>query len=99
MTDDHPVPDRVRIAALVIALCAERGPDRSICPSEIARRMTGDDGDWRRLMEDVRTVAAELAAAGHIEMTRRGVPVQPGEGRGPIRLRVAGGVGRSGRRA
>ncbi len=99
MTDDHTVPDRDRIATLVMALCVERGPDRSICPSEVARRMTGDDGDWRRLMPDVRAVAHEMAADRRIEITRRGVPVQPGVGRGPIRLRIARGGGTSGRRA
>jgi hypothetical protein len=98
MTDDLNVLDRDRIAALVMALCAGRGPDRSICPSVVARRMTGDDGDWRRLMPDVRAVAHELAAAGHIEITRRGVPVQPGVGRGPVRLRIARVGGTSGRR-
>jgi hypothetical protein len=47
----------------------------------------------------VRAVAREMAADRRIEITRRGVPVQPGVGHGPIRLRIARGGGTSRRRA
>ncbi|MBD0273248.1 MAG: DUF3253 domain-containing protein [Acetobacteraceae bacterium] len=67
-----------------------RGPDRSICPSEVARALAGgDDGPWRPLMAPVRRAAAELARAGRIEILRKGKPVPPEAMRGVIRLRAA----------
>jgi hypothetical protein len=61
--------------------------DRSICPSDVARRI--DPNDWRRLMEPVRRAARRLAAAGTVEITQHGKKVDPAAFRGPIRIRFA----------
>lgn len=86
MTDDAP-----RIAAEILRLVTERGPDKSICPSEVARALAPDDQDqhWRPLMSPVRRVAMGMATGGLIDILRKGKPVDPNqEVRGVIRLRI-----------
>lgn len=86
MTSNDPIEDSI------LALTAARGPDKSICPSEVARALrpgTEQDG-WQPLMAPVRQAAIRLAQAGRIDILRKGRPVPPGEVRGVIRLRVRG---------
>jgi len=71
----------------ILELLAARDPGRTICPSEAARALGGDDG-FRPLMPLVRDAAAALAAAGRIEVTQGGEPVAIDQARGPIRLRA-----------
>ena len=68
------------------ALLNERPGDASICPSEAARRVGGEDA-WRDLMEPARAAARRLVANGEIQITQRGNVVDPSSTRGPIRLR------------
>jgi hypothetical protein len=94
-------PTTERIEAAILALLAERAPGRTICPSEAARVLAGDD-DFRPLMDAVRAQAWAMAARGELEITQRGLPVQPDGLRGPIRLRrptgrARGRVSRQGR--
>jgi hypothetical protein len=74
------------IAAEILRLTAARGPDKSICPSEVARALAPDA--WRPLLGAVRAEALRLAAAGRIEILRKGRPVPPEAVRGVIRLRT-----------
>ena len=67
------------IAETLLALAAARGPEKSFCPSEAARRLSPD---WCALMPEVRRVAATLPLVA----TQKGVPVDPETARGPIRL-------------
>ncbi|MGR3512157.1 MAG: DUF3253 domain-containing protein [Paracoccaceae bacterium] len=67
------------IAEVLMALADARGPDKSFCPSEAARRLADD---WRPLMPEVRRVAATLP----LTATQRGTPVDPRTAKGPIRL-------------
>jgi uncharacterized protein with von Willebrand factor type A (vWA) domain len=77
--------DPARIENAIEALLGERRADASICPSEVARRLSPDD--WRALMPLVRDVAFAMARAGRIRITRRGVAIDPDRPvRGPIRL-------------
>lgn len=64
-------------------LLRQRGPDKSICPSEVARAIAEE---WRPLMPLVREVAAQERKAGRLLITQKGKPVDPGTARGPIRL-------------
>ena len=78
-----------RISECVLELLTERGPGRSICPSEAARMLAlRIDYPWQDLMRPVRTVAAVLADAGLLEATQHEVLVDIREVRGPIRLRL-----------
>ena len=80
--------DRADARKAILDLLADRDPGRTICPSEAARVLGGDDG-FRPLMPVVRDAAHTLADAGRIEVTRRGRRVDIDTARGPIRLRAA----------
>lgn len=90
MTEPPPATDA---EAVVLRLCAERGAERSICPTEAARVLAdaANEGvasdDWRRHLPAVRAAAVALARAGRLEILRKGKPVPPEEMRGVIRLR------------
>lgn len=75
---------------LILELCAARGPDKTVCPSEIARRASdtagGETQTWRELMPLVRVVASRLARRGELRVSQRGREVDPASVRGPIRL-------------
>jgi hypothetical protein len=71
------------------ALCAARA---SVCPSEAARRVAGDDeAAWRPLMERARMAARRLADRGVAEITQGGRVVDPSHARGAIRVRARRG--------
>lgn len=65
----------------LLALAKERGPDKSFCPSEVARCLAED---WRPLMPRIRGIAARLP----LRATQKDLPVDPVTARGPIRLRI-----------
>lgn len=69
----------------------ERGPGKSICPSEVARAVSlaAGDADWQKLNTAVRREAVRLAEAGRIDILRKGKRVEPAGVKGVIRLRVA----------
>lgn len=78
-------PDRIRDT--IIALCTARGVDKSICPSEVARALDGKG--WRSHLSHVRSVAADLARQGRIDILRKGKPIDPDRVKGVIRLRLS----------
>ncbi len=71
----------------ILDLLAERDAGKTICPSDAARALGGDDG-FRPLMDIVRDAAGELVGEGRIEVTQRGEPVDLDGAKGPIRLRT-----------
>lgn len=73
----------------MLELLVERGPGRSICPSEVARLLGGRMGcRWQELMRPVRTIAAMLAEDGLVEATQHEHVVDIKDVRGPVRLRL-----------
>ena len=74
------------ITAALLHLAAERGPEKSLCPTDVARAVSGEN--WRPLLGAVRKVAADLARQGKIEILRKGKPINPDDMRGVIRLRA-----------
>ncbi len=80
------VPPVADIEATILALTAQRGPAKSICPSEVARALRPD---WQSLLSEVRRVACRLAVAGQIDILRKGHVVTPAGVKGVIRLRAA----------
>lgn len=74
-----------RMEREVAAAVAARGAGKTVCPSEIARAMVGDE-TFRELMPHVREAAAVLADRGEIEVTQGGGPADARSARGPIRL-------------
>lgn len=85
---DLTAPTLEDAAAAILALCAARGPDKSICPSEAARRLAPNGEEWRAAMPMIRAAAADLALSGAIEATQRGAVVDALTAKGPIRLRL-----------
>lgn len=73
------------LEAAILELLAARAGGATICPSEAARAVGGDD--WKPLMEPARRAARRLVAAGSLEITQGGRVVDPSTARGPIRLR------------
>ena len=71
----------------ILDLLSTRPAGATICPSEAARRVAGED--WRASMESVRRAARRLVARGHLEITQGGRVVDPTTAVGPIRLRRA----------
>ena len=63
----------------------ERGIEKSICPSEVARALAPA---WRPLRGPVRAAAARLARQGRLEILRKGKAIDPDDMHGVIRLRA-----------
>lgn len=74
------------IELAIMKLLETRHP-RTICPSEVARRI--DAEDFRSHMPAVREAAARLAKRGRVDVLQKGKKVAAAEARGPIRLRLA----------
>lgn len=72
------------LRAEILRIAEHRGHGKTLCPSEAARSIGGEQ--WRGLMPAARRVAFELAAAGLVEVTQGGDPVDA-DARGPIRIR------------
>lgn len=77
-------PDRI-VEERILAAVARRGDGKTICPSEVARELAGEE-DFAPLMPVVREAAAALARQGRVEVTQRGRRVDARTARGPIRL-------------
>ena len=78
------------IETTMLRLAAERGADKTVCPSEVARALGGPRPDgWRRFMQPVRHVAVRLAGQGKVAILRKGTLVaDPETMRGVYRLGV-----------
>lgn len=75
-----------RLAATIRTLLRSRG-ESSICPSDAARAIGGDD--WREHMDAARTVAFELRDAGVVAVRQGGRDVAGTDVHGPIRIVAA----------
>ncbi len=80
------------IEAAIIDLLRARPPEGSICPSEVARALEGDRGEWRALMPTVRDGAARLARRQIVRITQGERQLAPDYmDAGPVRLRRGAG--------
>src|SRR6187200_2142480 len=83
----HVAESDQRLRAAILTLARERGPAKSICPSDAARAVGGEN--WRDLMDGARDAARDLAKSGDVEITQGGDVVDPdATWRGPIRIRA-----------
>ena len=73
-----------RIAATIRALLRHRAAESTICPSDVARVVGGEQ--WRSLLDEARAVAKELQQGGVVRITQRGEEVDPDRVRGPLRI-------------
>lgn len=82
-----------QIEKVIFDLLDARAPGKTVCPSEVARKLAPDD--WRPLMPRVRDVAFALADKDALGIFQKGHAVaHDAPIRGPIRLgRRAGAAG------
>ncbi len=81
----RPGPTDTALEQSVLTLLDARARGATICPSEAARAVGGED--WRTLMEPARAAARRLVARGLVEITQGGRVVDGSTARGPIRIR------------
>lgn len=85
MDESHPTVTDRDLERAILELLDKRAASATICPSEAARAVAGDD--WRDQMDAARAAAQRLVAAGAVEITQRGEVVDLATARGPIRIR------------
>jgi hypothetical protein len=86
---NRPGARDAELEATILRLLQERGAGKTICPSEAARAVAGDDrAAWEALMEPARAAARRLVAAHRIDVTQGGHAVDASTAKGPIRLRL-----------
>jgi hypothetical protein len=78
------MPDKL-LSQTILTMAAERAPDKTVCPSEIARTLF--PVNWRKQMQDVRDAAVELQKKGKVTITQKGQPVDINYIKGPIRIK------------
>lgn len=74
------------ISSTILSTAAKRGPDKSTCPSEIARMLFPND--WRKHMKAVLDTAIELHRQGKVVITQKGIPVDVDHIKGPVRIKI-----------
>ena len=78
------------LESMILTLCAEADPGRTICPTEAAQAFAAARGEnelgWRAHLQNVRRTAVRLAEAGRIVIYRKGKPVDPRDFHGVYRL-------------
>jgi hypothetical protein len=84
---DQPIDERIEAA--IRGELDRRGSGKTICASEVARRVDADG--WRALMPRVQNAVRRLAHGGEVEVLQRGRRVDPSDAKGPIRVRKPGG--------
>lgn len=76
-----------QIDIAILQLLSERGREKTICPSEVARTLAGsNEKEWRLLMKPIRARAVALAQAEKIEIRRKGKLADPENFKGVYRL-------------
>jgi len=76
----------LNILETIVSVAIQRGPEKSTCPSEIARTLFPDD--WRKHMKDVLDVAIDLHNQGKVVITQKGMPIDVNHIKGPIRIKI-----------
>lgn len=82
------MPDKqsLTISQTILSMATQRGADKTICPSEVARAMF--PANWRNHMDDIREVAIDLQQQGKVTITQKGEPVDVNYIKGPIRIKI-----------
>jgi len=74
------------ILTTILTVATRRGPEKSTCPSEIARLLYPDN--WRDHMKNVVDVAIGLHNEGKVVITQKGIAVDVKHIKGPIRIKI-----------
>lgn len=76
----------VDVEHIILSLATKRGANKSICPSEAARAVSGEH--WRSVMDAVHQAAITLHDKRAIAFTQGGKIVQPQKLSGPYRIKI-----------
>jgi hypothetical protein len=80
------------IESTLLELAAQRGADRTLDPSEVARAIGGSHPDgWGPLMQPIRQAAIRLMKEGKLVIVRKGRPVDPDDFKGIYRIKLPSG--------
>lgn len=74
------------VVETIIQLAAAAGVDEQIRPEDVAMDIYPED--WQSLLKRIRLTARQLAAAGYVEILRKGQPVDPDDFKGVYRIRI-----------
>jgi hypothetical protein len=74
------------ILTTILSIANHRGPEKSTCPSEVARMLFPED--WREHMKDVVDVAIDLHNQGKVLITQKGIPIDVKHIKGPVRIKI-----------
>jgi len=74
------------ILTTILTVATRRGPEKSTCPSEIARLLYPDN--WRDHMKNVVDVAIGLYNEGKVVITQKGIAIDVNHIKGPIRIKI-----------
>ena len=76
--------------AATLALLTRRAAEATVCPSEVARALAGDDpaADWRGLMPVVHAAVDAMVAEGLVRLSWQGEPMPMRDG--PYRIALLG---------
>ena len=80
----------IKLEKVIMEILHSAKAGTSICPSQAARKVVGDDDErsWRPLMEPARMAARRLAHRCQIRILQGGKEVNPSTFKGPIRLKL-----------
>lgn len=67
-------------------LITERGSTKSVCPSEVARRLAPHN--WRSEMNSVHQTVKQLRAIGELVISQKGEVITSDDIVGPYRIRL-----------
>ena len=74
------------ISEKILSIALKRGPEKSTCPSEVARMLF--PSDWRKQMKNVVDVAINLHHQGKVVITQKGIPIDVEHMKGPVRIKI-----------
>ena len=74
------------IISTILSVATQRGPEKSTCPSEIARMLFPND--WRKHMKNVVNEAIDLHNQGKVVITQKGLPIDVNHIKGPVRIKI-----------
>jgi len=74
------------ILTTILTVATRRGPEKSTCPSEIARLLYPDN--WREHMRNVVDTAIGLHNEGKVVITQKGIAIDVNHIKGPIRIKI-----------
>lgn len=74
------------VVETIIQMAAAASTDSYIRPEDVAMDLYPEA--WQTLLKRIRLTARQLAEVGHVEILRKGQPVDPNDFKGVYRIRI-----------